>query len=522
MRSKLLTFLIIISLFVFAGAARAKTTVTVENRMVEVSLNLAFSFSEKVPQEDRKSLVSEWVGGMMAVWGGPDFSYGSCRYPVRFQISTEILPEGKTCLDAKKEMPSSHCVNVVSTPVNMRGNVADSSLVSPQSPNSYGEWTIHTSPIDAAHEMGYMMGLDGEYYRDEQGNWVAEGPEAENSIMAKAWSEAKAEQYHINKIVEAAGISCPASYAEGGIKNIIMVGDIMMNRGVKYFIDKNGSVLYPFEKFKDFSKDKDIVFGNLEGPIVTNYQISPQEEYRFAFAPDTVDALSFANFNLVSLANNHTLNMGREGFEETKEFLKEENIGFFGDSVYCDPADGWYTDDLIFLGFNKTFPFNCEDKEIARIIEDVSAGNPDKLLLVSFHWGNEYQETSSVLQQGLAHLAVDAGADLVIGQHPHVVQEIEEYRGKLIFYSLGNFLFDQFFSRETSQGLVVDAVLSRDYGIYKLFPFDLSRAQPTMMQGEDRTDFLDELAIRSDEAIASQIKEGTVIIDSQSTILNID
>jgi len=518
----LITLLIIISLFVLGGTAQARTTVTVKNRTIEVALNLAFSFKDKISSKEQERLIAEWVDGMMDIWNNPDFSYGSCRYPVHFQVTTEILPEDKTCLDAQEKIPGFHCITVVSSPVNARGNISDSSLVSQQSPNSYGEWTVHATPEDAAHEMGHMMGLGREYYRDERGNWITDKPEANDSIMARVWSEAQAKQYHIDEIMEEAGISCPKSYAGGEVKDIILVGDIMMDRGVEYFMDKNSSVFYPFEKFKDFSEGKDIIFGNLEGPIVTNYQISPEEEYRFAFAPDTAEALSFANFNLVSLANNHTLNMGREGFEETKDFLSVSGIDFIGDSVYCNPEDGWQTEGLVFLAFNKTFPFNCGDEEITGVIRDVSIENPDKLLIVSFHWGNEYQETSSIFQQELAHKSVDAGADLIVGQHPHVVQEIEEYKGKLIFYSLGNFLFDQFFSEETKQGLVVEAVLFQDYTIYKLFPFDLSLAQPTMMQGEDKNNFLGKLALRSDEALTYQIKEGVITIESQNIILNVD
>ena len=109
-------------------------------------------------------------------------------------------------------------------------------------------------------------------------------------------------------------------YIEG--KTILFIGDIMLDRGVEYLMKKN-NVFYPFEKIEQFLRGIDIVVGNLEGPIVKNPQDFPDDSLKFAFSQEVVEGLSFSHFNLLSLANNHTQNMGEAGLEETKEFLKK-------------------------------------------------------------------------------------------------------------------------------------------------------------------------------------------------------
>ena len=129
---------------------------------------------------------------------------------------------------------------------------------------------------------------------------------------------------------------------------------------------------------------------------------------------------------------------------------------------------------------------------------------------MSFHWGAEYQDVSSIVQKKLAHLVIDAGADLVIGHHPHVVQEIEEYGAGMIFYSLGNFIFDQDFSLETQQGLIVKLEVVSDKLIYQLFPVQIDASQPRLMNDEEKDKFLKNLSKRSDNKLEIEIKNGRI------------
>lgn len=295
-------------------------------------------------------------------------------------------------------------------------------------------------------------------------------------------------------------------------KTLLFVGDIMLDRGVEYLMKKN-SFLYPFEKMREFSSGIDIVFGNLEGPIVKNPKTFPAGSLMFAFHPDTIKGLLFGNFNVLSLANNHTLNMGKEGLAETKEFLKKANIDFVGDPVFCPSDLSLEIENIIFLAINVTFPFNCNDEEIVETIEAVKSQNPKKFFIVSLHWGQEYQFTSSLSQQNLAHKIIDAGGDLIIGAHPHVIQEVEKYKGKLVFYSLGNFILDQYFSEETQQGLAVELEIYPEKLIYRLLPTQSHLSQPLLMGQKQAKELLDSVAQRSSVELSDEIKKGIIEIE---------
>lgn len=295
-------------------------------------------------------------------------------------------------------------------------------------------------------------------------------------------------------------------------KKVLLAGDIMLDRGVEYLMNKN-SVYYPFEKISQALMGADIVMGNLEGPIVSNPPYFPDDSLEFAFSPEAINGLVFSNFNLLSLANNHTLNMNNAGLEETKEFLQEAGIDFVGHPVSCDKSFFYQENDLIFLAFNKTFSFNCSDDEIAGTIEEVKSLNPEGFIIVIIHWGEEYQPVSSISQKKTAYKIIEAGANLIVGSHPHVVQEIEEYKGKLIFYSLGNFIFDQYFSKETQQGLILGLEIYPQNIVYKLLPIESYLSQPFLMEQKEKEEFLQELALRSHPQLAGQIASGMIEIE---------
>lgn len=299
-------------------------------------------------------------------------------------------------------------------------------------------------------------------------------------------------------------------------RTVLFTGDIMLDRGVEDLINKN-NVYYPFEKISQALKGIDIVAGNLEGPIVKDPPYFPDESLKFAFSPEITKGLVSANFNILSLANNHTLNMGEPGLEQTKEFLKEVNINPVGHPTECDGDFLFKEDGIAFLAFNKTFPFNCSDDEVTEIVKRTKNTDPEDFLIVMLHWGMEYQFHSSLPQQNLARQIIDTGADLVIGHHPHVVQEIEEYQGKLIFYSLGNFIFDYdgYFLKETLEGLAVGLEIYPEKLVYRLFPVKTHLSQPSLMELKGAEEFLQKLASRSypHTLLPEQIKTGIIEIE---------
>ena len=207
--------------------------------------------------------------------------------------------------------------------------------------------------------------------------------------------------------------------------------------------------------------------------------------------------------------------MGPEGLAETKRILSENNIDFAGAPHSCTQDYTKERRDVVFAVFNKTFSFNCSNNVISRLIAQTRAEHPGKFLIAVLHWGKEYQPKSSKSQKDLAHKAIKAGADLVVGSHPHVVQEVEKYQDKLIFYSLGNFIFDQYFSEATQQGLALKIELTSQKVIYNLLPIESQKSQPFLMAPEKRTDFLKNLAVKSvpqTESFVREIESSKIIV----------
>jgi len=299
------------------------------------------------------------------------------------------------------------------------------------------------------------------------------------------------------------------------VKTVLLVGDIMLDRGVEDLVKQN-SIYYPFQKISHFLRGIDIVFGNLEGPIVKNPPDFLDNSLKFAFNSDVMKAISWSHFNLFSLANNHTLDMGKEGLEETEKWLKKYGTNFVGDPLSGSSDNlnsSFLRDNITFLAFNQIFPFMDKEEEIIKTIKMVKSSNPDNFLIISMHWGEEYKLINSPVQQSLAHKIIEAGGDLIIGHHPHVVQNIEKYQGKLIFYSLGNFIFDQYFSPETQEGLAVGLEIYPDRLVCQLFPLQINLSQPVLMERDKTREFLIQLANRSDNRLEDEIKSGIIKIE---------
>ncbi len=288
----------------------------------------------------------------------------------------------------------------------------------------------------------------------------------------------------------------------------LFAGDMMLGRGVEILMDKNG-IYYPFEQISRIFKGVDIAVANLEGPIIKNPPYTAPNSLQFAFKPEVIEALKFSQINLVSLANNHTLNMGQDGLKQTKEFLDQVKIDYVGDPLKCSKEFAYIKDNFIILAFNKTYA-QCKVADIVNTIKEVRQENKDKFLIITIHWGKEYKTTNTEFQQKVGHQIIEAGADLIIGHHPHVVENIEEYNGKLIFYSLGNFVFDQYFSKNTQEGLAVGLEINADKLLFKLLPMHLNFSQPFLMNKENKREFLEKLAKKSSEKLQGQIKNGVI------------
>jgi len=235
---------------------------------------------------------------------------------------------------------------------------------------------------------------------------------------------------------------------------LIAVGDILLARKVNYKMVMMNNFNWPFEKVVDFLKSSDFTFANLESPLVENCKPT---ETGMVFCGDKRGALGlvFAGIDACNLANNHSLNYGEDGLSQTKQILKNAGIASFGGAdIFRKEIKGAR---FSFLGFNEVgLGEEAYKKLLSQVASQVESERKlADVVVVSFHWGNEYTENISSRQKELAHLAIDSGGDLVIGHHPHWVQGQEEYKGKRIFYSLGNFVFDQMWSEKTKEGLAI-------------------------------------------------------------------
>ncbi len=248
---------------------------------------------------------------------------------------------------------------------------------------------------------------------------------------------------------------------------IIFGGDLMMDRYIRQRANQLGYD-YILADLKQTLTQADLVVVNLEGPV-TDYasqsigsQIGSSDNYIFTMAPEVAKVLFDHNMKLVNIGNNHMLNFGVNGLDQTKQHLTEQGVKYFGATGQGDDQTGvvWEINHLK-LGFVNYNQFITGGLAVALAEIDKLKPSTD-LLIVYTHWGNEYQSAAGSASVATAHQLIDGGADLVIGSHPHVVQPSEEYRGKMIYYSLGNLVFDQYFSAQTKQGLLVKVLIEPD------------------------------------------------------------
>lgn len=277
-------------------------------------------------------------------------------------------------------------------------------------------------------------------------------------------------------------------------------GDTVLACSFENFVKENYS--YPFANFACF-KDSDLSMLNLENPI-TARSIKVPKKYNFRMRPDYIKILQDGGVDIVNLANNHTGDYGAQGIEDTLRYLDSAGIKHVGAGL--DPADarkpvvieskgikigflGYYNNPNHIAGTN---PFNekilkediCNLKRIADYV------------IVNFHWGEENAGYPKPYQITLAHLAVDSGADLVVGHHPHVLQGIEKYKNGIIAYSLGNFIFGGN-NRTKYDTVLLQLNIQDDKILPCLVPICVENWQPTLLNHQEGEQIIDTIKDRS-------------------------
>ncbi|WHH56886.1 CapA family protein [Petroclostridium sp. X23] len=276
------------------------------------------------------------------------------------------------------------------------------------------------------------------------------------------------------------------------IINIKAIGDIMLGRGVAYHT--KGDYTLPFKETAEFLKSADITFSNVEFVLSERGQ-KLEGKINLRGEPKSVEGLKFAGIDIVSIANNHMMDYNELGLLDTMETLSRNNIKYAGAGKNLMDARtpaiievkgvkvGFLAySDFAHYGFwdspkkNRMRFFEAKDDvsgvaplkhqddkngnavkyEIDPIVEDIQKLKEQvDLVAVSFHWGVENSHNVPSLQRELAHSIIDAGADMILGHHPHVLQGIEIYKGKPVIYSMGNFIFDQN-EKANNESMMVD------------------------------------------------------------------
>ncbi len=350
------------------------------------------------------------------------------------------------------------------------------------------------------------------------------------------------------------GGSQKAPQVEAESAHLLFGGDVMLDRNIRSLINEKGvdHLTKPVERI---FWSQDLNWVNLEGAITTNLSVSLGasmdnfNHFRFTFDPEqSRKFLAYNRIGAVSLANNHALNFGSAGLQETYAFLDDQEVSYLG--YFSGPQAGEVAEASVSSSSESSetatpsqFQTQTQTPYQGSLVREINGqkiastsynwfGGADleqvkmevtrltkiaDYVIVYAHWGAEYKLTATGRQQNEAHQLVEAGADLIIGAHPHVVEPVEIYQSEsgeqrgVIFYSLGNLIFDQYFSPEVQERLVVGLRLNQESVEFNLAPLNVNdERQLIFAPSQQREKLLERLARDSEVSaeVKSQIREG--------------
>ena len=307
--------------------------------------------------------------------------------------------------------------------------------------------------------------------------------------------------------------------------NITFTGDVMMGRGVDKHIKENRNV---FAGIINLTKSSDLTVINLESPL-TDSNDGINKEILLKTNPSYTNIIKEAGIDLATLANNHIVDYGTTGLFDTMNNLKNNGIDYVGAGANI-------------VDSNKPVYYTIKDKKIAVIsasefdgpncpaatqntagftpltsnylkqaIDEAKIQNAD-YIICNFHFGQEYVNTASEFQKKMAYEAIDQGAYAVIGNHPHVTQSIENYKGKLICYSLGNTVFDQVLPG-TKESIIVVLNINNNTPSLEIYPMKIVGTYPQLMNTEESKNYLDKVQSYSTNVTIENKDTGIGIIN---------
>jgi len=302
--------------------------------------------------------------------------------------------------------------------------------------------------------------------------------------------------------------------------SLIFGGDVMLARTVEQKILAADNYTLPFEKIADQFSEADFSFVNLESPFYNGGSATPNGSVVFRALPETIEGLKLAGIDIVSLANNHFGNQGIDGEKFTFNHLADNNIKYCGAGHNYSEAHeaknieakgikiGFlayaYPETLYVATNNSPGVANMDINQMKKDIERLK--DSADIIIVSMHAGAEYTHTPGDFQINFARVAIDTGADLVVGHHPHVVQTTEKYKDGYIIYSLGNLIFDQMWSKETQQGAVARVIIankkikSLEFKPVHIYDYN----QPDWADEEESKEILSDMELEESTVVMSE------------------
>lgn len=297
---------------------------------------------------------------------------------------------------------------------------------------------------------------------------------------------------------------------------LFFTGDIMLGRDVETHMNSFG-LEYPFQNVSNLLKSYDITIGNFEGVVSEEHIQTPSMTFRFSIKEEHLQQVQIEGFDIVSLANNHSFDYGTPALAYTRTLCAKYGIICAGTPSQIDEYSlvikkiGTKKIGIIFI---QIVTAALDTDRLEEVLDALASQTDYQYAYV--HWGDEYILVHNDAQEVLAKTLIDNGIDAVIGHHPHVVQDISFYKDKPIFYSLGNFIFDQYFSDDVQEGLGVSLSIFDTYTEYSLVPFTSNgtHGQPRQMTVIEQNPLFSRILDGVQDYEGVQVNNGVIMVQN--------
>ncbi|WP_052947448.1 CapA family protein [Aneurinibacillus tyrosinisolvens] len=308
-----------------------------------------------------------------------------------------------------------------------------------------------------------------------------------------------------NEPAQAQSSSTPTAAADDGKITMAFTGDMQFTGTVATQINKNG-IAYPFAKVKPVLEKADIAMGNLETTLTTG-GTAQSKQYTFRSSPAMAKSMANAGYDIVGLANNHSLDFGTASLLDTMKYLSAQHVTYAGGGKNAAEATAIRYikkngQTVAFLNYSRVLPssswFATSSKPGLASAYDTKlmyskvkeARKKADIVVVFIHWGKERMTKPEAYQTSMGHTLIDLGADVVVGHHPHIMQPVEWYKGKLIAYSLGNFVFTKNGTDRSNQTAILQVTVQNKKIGASLVPARILNGQPLLMPEKEKAEFL--------------------------------